>query len=251
MPKHTGKTIRPLRLPFAILLLAILATYPVCAFAADTDNDGLDDVLEMEYGFTVGQITHAVYLDAVNGNDENNGLSSSTAKKTFAGAQAVQRNASHENVIIVAPGIYSGAQNRGIDFQGEDIKIRSTEGPQDTIVDLEGEGRFLHLHSGETTDSRVDGLTIRNGYAASYGAAIYIDGASLDIRNCILKDNQSGRLFRYENGDGTFSEYWQDGISSAAIYAEDGSVILSDCRFEGNESAPMAPLHHSLFFNAM
>lgn len=87
-------------------MLALALTIP--AMAADTDNDGLEDSIETEYGLTVGVTTCAVYLDAVNGDDANSGLAPSDAKRTFAGALAVQRNASAENVILVAPGVYSG-----------------------------------------------------------------------------------------------------------------------------------------------
>ncbi len=220
-------------------MFVFAAVLSMGSIAADTDGDGLDDAWETEHGFTTGRTTRVVYLDAENGSDANGGLSPSSAKKTFAGALAVQRNSAEENVILVAPGVYSGAQNRNLDFQGDDVKIRSTDGAQDTIVDLEGEGRFLHLHGGETTDSRVDGLAIRNGYTASYGTAICLEDASLDIRNCVFENNRSGRLARYENWDGSFYEYWMDGQSSASVYAVGGTLVLSVCRFEGNESSPV------------
>ena len=121
------------RLAMASMLALALA---IPAMAADTDNDGLEDSIETEYGLTVGVTTCAVYLDAVNGDDTNSGLAPSDAKRTFAGALAVQRNAPAENVILVAPGVYSGTQNRNLDFMGDDIIIRSTMGAQDTIVDL-------------------------------------------------------------------------------------------------------------------
>ena len=221
------------RLAMASMLALALA---IPAMAADTDNDGLEDSIETEYGLTVGVTTCAVYLDAVNGDDTNSGLAPSDAKRTFAGVLAVQRNASAENVILVAPGVYSGTQNRNLDFMGDDIIIRSTMGAQDTIVDLGDEGRFLYLHNGETVASRIDGLTIRNGYAASHGTAVCLEDASLDIRNCIFENNRSGRLVRYEYSEGCFEEHWQDAMSTAAVYAEGGTVLAADCVFYGNVS---------------
>jgi len=102
--------------PRPALIFVLAAVFSACAIAADADGDGLDDAWEEEHGFTAGRTTRVVYLDEENGSDANGGLSPSSAKRTFAGALAVQRNAAEENVILVAPGVYSGTQNRGLDF---------------------------------------------------------------------------------------------------------------------------------------
>lgn len=234
-----GRTLWSIDVGILPLCLSLFFLFSLPLLGEDMDGDGLDDVWEAECGFTVGAFTAAVYLDGVNGDDGNSGLSPDCAKRTFAGALSVPRDSAKENVILVSPGVYAGPQNRGLDFQGDDIKIRSLMGAEETVVDLGESGRFLSLHRGETLASRVDGLTLCHGYAASEGTAISLSGASLEVRNCIFRDNRGGHRVCYENGDGSVQEYWQDGFSTAALFVEGGTGVISGCQFEDNESAPL------------
>lgn len=72
------------------------------------------------------------------------------------------------------------------------------------------DGLFLSLSHAETLASWLDGFTVRNGYMASCGTAVHLDGASLDIRDCVFENNNSGRQVTYEYGT-----YWTDASSTA------------------------------------
>ncbi|HUW82093.1 MAG TPA: right-handed parallel beta-helix repeat-containing protein [Phycisphaerae bacterium] len=99
------------------------------------------------------------------------------------------------DVIIVMPGLYTGPRNRELDFLGRRLTVRSSE-PEDpemvdaTIIDCERAGRGFYFHNGETSESVVRGLTIRNA-----GHGIYCDGASPTIERCALTDHATGGIW--------------------------------------------------------
>ena len=153
--------------------------------STDTDGDGISDNVELAAGYNPVVFTRIIYVDAAKADDSGAGTSETTAKKSIKAAVNASKTL-FENVILVKSGTYSGVDNRGINFGGYDIKLRSQEGAAVTIIDLEENGPFITLNSGETTNSWLDGFTIRNGYTASYGIAVYLNNAGMDIRNCIL-----------------------------------------------------------------
>ena len=205
--------------------------------AADLDNDGLDDAWETANGYSTLLYTHIVYVDAVNGDDvTGDGGTAATALKSLGAALALNFTAGDENVILAAPGTYSGAANRELDFNGMDIWLRASGGAAQTIIDLEGAGRLLALTHGETLSSRLDGFTVRNGYKASCGTAVHLSGASLTIRDCVFEDNRSGRKVEYDYGE-WIETWWEDADSTAAVFAEDAPVRIIGTVFRRNASS--------------
>ncbi len=90
--------------------------------------------------------------------------------------EAVEVSSPGDNVVI-APGMHYITDPGGIDFNGRNITIMSTD-PDDpttiaaTIIDCQGTRnslkRAFHFHSGEDNSAKLYGLTIENGYV--YGA---------------------------------------------------------------------------------
>jgi len=74
-------------------------------------------------------------------------------------------NSGEMAVIIVMDGTYSGIGNYNIDPGGKSVIIMSHHKREDSIIDCQWEGRGFYIHSGETTTTILDGLTIKNGYA--------------------------------------------------------------------------------------
>ena len=112
----------------------------------------------------------------------------------YATIQAAIDASSNDDVVIIAPGTYSGAGNKDLDFAGKAITVKSTN-PDDsavvaaTVIDCGNSGRGFSFHSGENANSILDGVTIRNGYVFTEGGGIYCSNSSPTIENCIITNN--------------------------------------------------------------
>jgi len=58
--------------------------------------------------------------------------------------QAAIDDCNDGDVVIVAPGTYTGEGNRDIDFKGKAIIVRSKSGPEDCVIDCQGSREDLH-----------------------------------------------------------------------------------------------------------
>jgi hypothetical protein len=128
------------------------------------------------------------------------------SEPNFVTIQQAIDSSNDGDTIIVNEGTYTGPGNRDIDFRGKAITVQSAD-PGDpntvamTIIECggsEGENhRGFYFHSGEDSNSILDGLTIINGYVYGYtpnwhegsGGAISCNQSNPTIRNCILRDN--------------------------------------------------------------
>jgi hypothetical protein len=110
------------------------------------------------------------------------------------------------DTVLVAPGVYTGPGNRDLSLWGKAITLKSTDGPQMTIIDAQGSRSSIHrgffLRHGETQDSVIEGFTITGGYVigdtggtgphgGGGGGGIFIRESSPTIRNCIISSNVS------------------------------------------------------------
>jgi len=134
----------------------------------------------------------------------------------YATIQAAIDDCNDGDIVIIAPGTYTGIGNRDIDYKGKAITIRSTD-PNDpkvvaaTIIDCNGTkdepNRGFNFRSGEDNTSVLAGLTIINGFAPSesvtdigsrfaYGGGIKCsDASSPVIRKCAILHNTAGWCF--------------------------------------------------------
>lgn len=144
--------------------------------------------------------------------------------------QAAVDAASSGAVIILAPGTYTGPGNRDIDLGGKNLTIRSVN-PADancvsaTVIDCQGAPenvhRAFHFAGGENSTSLLNGLTIRNGYVADNGGAVYCYYSHPTITNCIFENN-------------TASGFKKAG---GAIALYNSSPQISNCQFYGNTAS--------------
>ncbi|MFN8548544.1 MAG: right-handed parallel beta-helix repeat-containing protein [Candidatus Eisenbacteria bacterium] len=161
--------------------------------------------------------------------------------------QAAIDAATAGDVVLVAPGSYSGAGNVDLDFHGVDLVCRSEEGARSTTLQVGppvGQ-RAFHLHGGETRGAIIEGFTILGGVAAD-GGAIACRNASPTIRDCVIDQCRAGR------GGGLFLEASSalvervtvtrcranyDGApddNGAALFLLDSDAEFEDCAFAGN-----------------
>jgi hypothetical protein len=122
--------------------------------------------------------------------------------------------AGNGDVVIVAPGTYSGTGNYNVTFNGKNITVMSQAGPFDTVIDCQTLGQAFQFTGGESYDATLEGFTIKNGNG-SFGGAIYCDGASPTIRYNLFCDNLA----------------WNSG---GAIDIRNGSPTLYNNTFHGN-----------------
>jgi len=107
----------------------------------------------------------------------------------FATIQAALDASSDGDTIIVRDGTYTGDGNRDIDFKGKAVHLRPENGPQNCVIDCQQSGRGFYFHSDESSDSVVDGFTIKNGRQA--GGGIYCYESSPTITNNTIRGNRS------------------------------------------------------------
>ena len=143
-----------------------------------------------------------VYVDTVNGDDLNDGLTPATA---FATVQKGINTAETGYSVLVYPGVYT----ESINFLGKAITVK---GAEDAPV-LEAPGDYgVSFYSIEGPNSGLKNFVVRNSFvgiftagasptiknvtvvANDFGAAAYA-GVQPDIVNCIFWDNIDGDLY--------------------------------------------------------
>ncbi len=129
--------------------------------------------------------------------------------------------------VVVSDGTYTGPGNFNLTFLGKEITVRSaSRDPSLCVIDMQAilGRRGFNFESGETSLSRLEGFTIRNGNLGDYdsGGGIRCVASSPTIVNCILDGNSVSML------DPT------DLPRGGGMYISNGSPILINCVFSGN-----------------
>lgn len=95
------------------------------------------------------------------------------------------------DVILLADGTFTGSGNTEIFYNGKAVTVRSLSGnARNCIIDCGGVVRGFNFVSGEDHDSQLRGVTIRNGYSPSSGAAA-VTGASPTFHGVIFQSNSA------------------------------------------------------------
>jgi parallel beta-helix repeat protein len=171
--------------------------------------DGPD---EIELSIDMNNLTHGIYQGTLLISDPCAGNSPQTATVTlfvnvqllvpseYDTIQSAIDSAINGDVVIVAPGTYTGDGNRDIDFLGKAITVRSTD-PNDpciiaaTTIDCQNTNhRGFKFISNEGRATILEGLTIIDANIAVMcggGAGICIDGASPTISKCAVTNNHT------------------------------------------------------------
>jgi len=159
------------------------------------------------------------YVDGVNGDDLNNGLTLETA---FATIQRGIDTATDNNTVLVYPAMYPEAINllgKSITVQGVTTEIG---GPL-----LEAPGDFaVSFYSGEDANSILSNFVIKNSEMA-----IFIADASPTIRHLTIVDNDYGiAAFGYSEPDISNCIFWSNANSNLS-----GCEALYSYIYEANE----------------
>ncbi|MHC4206245.1 MAG: hypothetical protein ACYSTT_16460, partial [Planctomycetota bacterium] len=150
--------------------------------------DGRDTHKGDVWSFTVG--TEApppdgeegiIYVDAVHGNDDNEGLTPGTA---FATIQKGIDTAMDGDVVRVYPGLYQ----EQVDFQGKALILQGVAAGASGVPVLINPNDFaVSFYSGEGPESVLKNFIIKNNFMA-----VFIVGSSPTISNLTIVDNMYG-----------------------------------------------------------
>jgi hypothetical protein len=199
------------------------------------------------------------YVNGATGNDtwdgrcEVHGTGTCGPKKTIqAGIDA----ASAGDEVVIAPGTYTGDDNRDLDLVGKAITVRSTD-PNDpvvvagTVIDCQGTQAASHFgfifQSGEGPATVVAGLTIVRGWYSDYGGGIYTYQSSPTITNCTISDCViGGPAGKGHGGGGIFCYGGAPTITGCTIqrcsavdygggvFTYQSNATIADCAITGN-----------------
>jgi hypothetical protein len=117
----------------------------------------------------------------------------------FATIQAAIDASSDGDVIILADGTFVGDGNRDLDYGGRAITVRSESGdPEGCVLDVQGSSTEPHrgvtFQSAETSESILQGVTIRGGGILGDGGAVLCAGTAAPyIVNFEFRDNFAWR----------------------------------------------------------
>ena len=140
--------------------------------------------------------------------------------------QAAVDAANNGDVILVAPGTYTGTGYEVVNTLGKAITLRSTYGATVTIIDGEGARRVVECSNSEGADTIIEGFTIKRGSVNDRGGGIRCnDGSSPTIRDCTISDNTSSHTYQYYGNGG--------GISCT----DSSSPTISDCTIKNNTAS--------------
>ena len=150
-------------------------------------------------------------------------------KADFGSIQAAVDYASDGDEILVAPGVYTEDDpDHVVDLLGKSITLRSSDGPDLTIIDGEGVRRGIDCVNGEDNDTIIKGFTITGG-RGTYGGGMTSYESSPTVENCRFTGNTA------DYGGGMYNIY--------------SSPIVIDCSFGGNTASAsgggMFNLHES------
>ncbi|MFH1421764.1 MAG: PKD domain-containing protein [Planctomycetota bacterium] len=157
-----------------------------------TGPGGIDEIIEEQYISVTAASTYSIYVDAENGDNNNDGSNWRDAVQTIR--KSLNLAGDFGWTIYVADGTYSGDGNRGLSFEGKSIHLQSVNGYLLCTIDCGNSALAFSFYNGETAEAIVEGFTIKNGRAASSGGAIYCQTSDPTIKNCKIKDSNAGEF---------------------------------------------------------
>ncbi len=167
----------------------------------------------------------------------------------YSTIQAAIDTSSNGDVVIIAPGIYTGTGNKNITYLGKAITVRSADPYDQSVVEstvIDGEGEIggewdntgFIFNSGEGPDSILSGLTITNCVGGDGGGIHSTSNPTVSkckfINNTAIADG--GGIYNTGNmiiADCVFINNGTVILLTGGIYNE-GSIDVSNCTFINN-----------------
>lgn len=131
------------------------------------------------------------------------------------------------DIVLVEPGTYV----EWIDFKGKAIHVKSSHGPETTIIKAY-KGETVTFNQGEGLDSILEGFTVTHYFTGSLyylGHGLCCKGASPTITGNIIRDNHY------------FAETGYFGNRGGGIFLEDSDAVIMNNLICNNEALFNAP----------
>ncbi|MHC4460810.1 MAG: right-handed parallel beta-helix repeat-containing protein [Planctomycetota bacterium] len=172
----------------------------------------------------------------------------STRQLYYTSIQAAIDDANDGDELLAGPTSY----NEAIDFKGKAISLRSSHGPENTIINGSGIANAYHVVkcvSGEDANTILDGFTISGGdangpnYPDRDGGGMYNVNSSPTVTNCIFignKANHGGGMLNVDCTPTVTGCTFENNVASGGtiggggMYNHNSSPLVTDCSFIGN-----------------
>ena len=142
-------------------------------FASDCNNNARPDACDIALGTSTD----------LNGGGVPDECELIVGGSGYASIQAALAAAAPYSTILVANGSYPP-----IDLSGKSVTVASIHGAANAIIDGGATARCVSMTTPATAATVLQGFTLANGRAA-FGAGVLVSNASLNIRDCIIRDN--------------------------------------------------------------
>ncbi len=167
----------------------------------------------------------------------------------YSAIQPALSAAGEGDTVLVAPGVYSGADNNDLDFAGVNMLLKSESGASVTTIDGGGSNHLFWFTSGEALTSGVEGFTLTNASGDS-GGAVRCRESSPTFTDCDFSWNDSyhgGAIYCYQASPSitgcTFSNC-TGGIGMALYTTASSSPTVTDCEFVDCTGASVVYCEH-------
>jgi len=154
--------------------------------------------------------------------------------------QTAVHEAGAGDTVLVHPGNYVGTI---LYIYKKDIVLKSTDGPEKTILDAD-KGQFAIRCREGGTEGLIEGFTIRNGFSKTRGGGVFLGaGSGFTIRGNIFEDCESpwgGAVYVGPNTSAKIeNNLFRSNISSTnggAIYGQHCELVIRNNTFTGNNA---------------
>jgi predicted outer membrane repeat protein len=149
------------------------------------------------------------------------------------------------DTVLVLPGTYTGEGNRELSFGSKALVLKSTAGPEETILDLEGHAG-IEIDGSSHRFRAVSGFTITHGGGDNDPAMLCYEAWAL-IDSCVFVENSlddwgtAVTLAHCTSATVSACRFVRNKRAISATSAWGGSVLITGCDFVENGAGPAAP----------